>query len=244
MDRRDFLKYLGGVAALGALSGCGGGTSPDKVSYNNQPLFKNFGNIPFLPRRESGPQPPQTTTPSVSINDIVADIPLAAYSRSVWHANLPVRSRMNPMGYVNRITLHHDGSPQGNYDTSVSQVATTLRRIQSEHRKRMQAGDIGYHYIVDRSGNIWEGRNPAFQGAHVKDKNPHNLGVMMLGNFEKQRPTTAQLNSLQNLCHTLVKGYNIQPNNIYAHRELASTCCPGRIMLPYVTQIRGNLRSA
>ena len=56
--------------------------------------------------------------------------------------------------------------------------------------------DIGYHFAVDRAGRVWSCRPLVWQGAHVKDRNEGNIGVLVLGNFEIERPTSAQLNAL------------------------------------------------
>jgi hypothetical protein len=43
-------------------------------------------------------------------------------------------------------------------------------------------GDIGYHYIVDRSGAIWQGRRIRYQGAHARGSaNNGNIGIVLLG---------------------------------------------------------------
>ncbi|MBP5233431.1 MAG: N-acetylmuramoyl-L-alanine amidase [Planctomycetes bacterium] len=145
---------------------------------------------------------------------------------------------MTRMGGYDRITVHHEGNATPNYDSSVTAVAACLRRIQSEHCKRMGAGDIGYHFIIDRQGMIWQGRELCYQGAHVKSNNSNNIGIMCLGNFEIQQPTQAQVNTLASLCRALMAGYHIPANRLYGHRELRSTACPGRNLFPQLVNIR------
>lgn len=170
--------------------------------------------------------------------------PISAVGRGAWKAAKPASRRLNPMGAVQRVTIHHEGAPKANWDVASRQVADTLRRIQSAHFSRMKAGDIGYHYIIDRVGRVWEGRPVGYQGAHVKYNNKNNLGVMCLGNFEKQKPTQQQIIALDRLIHTLMHGYRVPVDRLYTHRDLRPTQCPGRYMLPVVEKIRLRLRLA
>jgi len=145
------------------------------------------------------------------------------------------------MGGVHRLTVHHDGNPKPNNDRDPNAVAATLRLIQSEHRKRMEAGDIGYHYAVDRSGQVWQGRDERYQGAHVADANPGNLGVLCLGNCDLQDPTPRQLESLERLLRHLMARHRVPASRLHIHRELANTRCPGDRLAGPVAQLRRRL---
>ena len=71
-----------------------------------------------------------------------------------------------------------------------------LEWIRNGHRGKGWS-DIGYHYIIDRSGVVWQGRDiTRWQGAHVKNRNENNIGVMCLGNFMLQQPSAAQVAAL------------------------------------------------
>lgn len=163
---------------------------------------------------------------------------ITAMSRKTWSAQTAQVLRMTRMKNCNKITVHHEGGAKPNYDVTVAAVSATLRKIQSGHNQRMNAGDIGYHFIIDRQGRIWQGRDLQFQGAHVKAHNPHNIGIMCLGNFELQKPTAAQVETLTRLCSALMQGYKITPNNVFAHRDLGNSLCPGKFLYPYVVSIR------
>jgi N-acetyl-anhydromuramyl-L-alanine amidase AmpD len=104
----------------------------------------------------------------------------------------------------------------------------------------MRAGDIGYHFIIDRAGRIWEGRPLIYQGAHVKDENEHNLGIMTLGNFDRQSPTTAQLMTLQHMLAYLRHQYSVPVSKVYTHQELNPTACPGLHLQPRIVAMRKN----
>lgn len=162
-----------------------------------------------------------------------------ALSRRMW-ANVAANpGKMRPMGQVKRITIHHEGSEKPNNDIMPFDVVATLRLIHSQHRQRMGAGDIGYHFIIDRTGMIWQGRDWTFQGAHTSGANVNNLGVMLLGNFEIQRPTQPQLDSLNRLTVSLVRKFGLNPSkDIYGHGDLCKTQCPGSNLRPQVDALR------
>ncbi|MDR1745097.1 MAG: peptidoglycan recognition protein family protein [Planctomycetota bacterium] len=165
-----------------------------------------------------------------------------AIGRNTWGATPAVPGKMKAMGGVTRITIHHEGSTPNN-DVTPAQVAATLRRVQSQHRKRMGAGDIGYHFIIDRTGTIWQGRDWQYQGAHTSGANANNLGVMLLGNFEEQQPTAAQLAALHSLTGSLVRKYGLNPSkDIYGHSDFRNTKCPGKYLKPQVQVMRVGLR--
>jgi hypothetical protein len=142
------------------------------------------------------------------------------------------------MNGVNRITIHHDAI---NSVGLIGQAETAMRleTIRMGHRSHNWA-DIGYHYVIDPSGRVWEGRPLWLQGAHVKDTNEHNIGVMCMGNFEQHQPTAAQLNSLDNFVAQLCRTHRIPVGRVYTHRELKPTLCPGRNLQRYVTVTRAN----
>lgn len=163
---------------------------------------------------------------------------LRAVSRQSWAVTPPNPQKMRAMNGVSRITVHHEGS-KANNDSTPAQVAATLQRIQGQHRKRMGAGDIGYHFIIDRTGTIWQGRDWRYQGAHTSGQNAHNLGVMLLGNFEIQQPTGAQLSSMRNLVLSLARMYNLDVRkSVYAHNDFGNTQCPGKNLKGHVTAFK------
>ena len=139
---------------------------------------------------------------------------------------------------VNRITIHHEGTPDAVYFSDPRTTAKRLESIRRGHRGRGWS-DIGYHYVVDRAGRVWEGRPLKYQGAHVKDQNEHNIGVMVLGNFNKQYPTDVQLTTLRSTVQYLRRRYHVSQGAIFTHQELNATSCPGRQLQPRVSTMRG-----
>lgn len=159
-------------------------------------------------------------------------------SRREWAGGDPIPSRMDRMTPVNRITVHHDGMDP-NWSTSRRDCAARIDLIRRAHQNR-HWGDIGYHYVIDRSGRVWEGRPLRYQGAHVKHHNEGNIGVMCLGNFERQSPSRAQLRALTEHLQRLMAEHNVPRSRVYTHQELGVTACPGRALQRYMVEARRN----
>ena len=158
-------------------------------------------------------------------------------ARSLWQPAAPILSRLRRApGSYRSVTIHHQG---GTINGHVKEEAVVhdLRAIQQAHFKK-RYGDIAYHFLVDYAGVVWEGRSLTYQGAHVSGNNVQNIGVMLCGNFEKQRPSDAQLDTLQLLTRLLQVYYRMSNRNVFAHRDLGHTACPGRYLYPYVEQLR------
>ena len=122
-----------------------------------------------------------------------------------------------------------------------------LERIRRSHRRRDGGrwGDIGYHYAIDPAGRIWSCRPLSWQGAHVKAHNEGNIGIVMLGNYDRQQVNAAQEAALQKALASLIKTYRVSTGNVRTHQEWAPTACPGRSLQAYVESLRrGSLARA
>ncbi len=166
---------------------------------------------------------PVQTTPVASGN---LSTPSGVIPRTNWAAYGPNVRLADPMVRVERITVHHDGMPPATLRTQ-NAVASRIEQIRRGHRRNGWA-DIGYHYIVDPQGRVWEGRPIALQGAHVKIANPRNMGILVLGNFEVERPTEQATSAVERFIVEQMRLHRVPASQIYTHRELAATACPGR----------------
>ena len=159
---------------------------------------------------------------------------ISLLSRARWVA-APVLGATEKMLAPKRITVHHSGGKTiGDLDRQAS--GQLIKSIQEDHQKHRHWSDIGYHYIIDTGGRIWEGRSVALVGAHAGSTsgNQANLGVLVLGNFDHQAPTAAELESLERLLEALRRRYGIPRSQVYGHGEvrreggLGPTNCPGK----------------
>jgi hypothetical protein len=134
------------------------------------------------------------------------------------------------------------------YDEPLEKVLTTIivhhsalplsdgpREIQQMHFEFKGYADIAYHFLIDETGQIYEGRSLTVRGAHAGGHNTGTVGVVLLGNFMVDDPTEAQLVSLRTLSACLIDEYSI--THMAGHRDFQPgvTDCPGdhlEILLP------------
>lgn len=144
------------------------------------------------------------------------------------------------------ITVHHTAMPLGSSSTLAGRSAE-LRTIQRAHLNRPEGwGDVGYHFLIDPEGRIYEGRRLSWRGAHVGGQNDHNLGVCLLGNFNEYKPTPAAIRSLERLLDDLRAKNGIPRSNVRYHRDwpTANTECPGDGLVPVVENYRRGLTTS
>ena len=168
--------------------------------------------------------------------------------RHRWNAGRPVKRKLDNMRGIRRLTIHH--SAVLSRDLSTRAVAMQIRSIQTFHIRQNGWGDIGYPFLIDPAGRIWEGRALAHQGAHAGGvNNNHNVGICLLGNFvpgrSGQNPTTAQVRSMENFVNWLSARYTIARRGMLTHKELKpGTICPGSRLQQIVNRMRRQLAVA
>lgn len=192
-------------------------------------------------RLASAAPPPPTPNPEP------AEASTTVIGRQSWHAAPALRREMVPMSTVERITIHH--SAMLAQPETAAEVADLVRSIQKTHQQGNGWADIGYHFLIDRSGRIWEGRPLEWQGAHAggPERNRGNIGICLLGNFvagpSGQLPSADQMQGLESLLHQLCQRYGLGPDDIVTHRELRATLCPGDRLQAAVERIRAEMRA-
>lgn len=136
------------------------------------------------------------------------------------------------------IVIHHSA-------TSVGGAA----RFDRDHRLVRGWDELGYHFVIGNGTDTPDGAvevGPRWpkqkHGAHCKTPNnfynEHGVGICLVGNFEKSRPTPAQLASLRKLIEFLCVEGGISPDKITTHGGVThQTACPGR-NFPSVATLR------
>jgi hypothetical protein len=166
----------------------------------------------------------------------------AIISRASWGAKKNTYCDSPRTGNETRgIVVHHTA---GSNSYSKSQSKAIVRATQAYHMKARDWCDIGYNFLVDRYGQIFEGRNGgvdrAVRGAHAGDKtvNTYTMGVSMMGTFTSSQPTAATKDAMVKLIgwrlgttfHAATGTYDVgsyRLNRIAGHRNVVSTACPG-----------------
>lgn len=172
---------------------------------------------------------------------------LAIERRASWRPLPANRGNLDRMQQPRRVTIHH--SAVYIRDPRPRAAAAQIGKIQREHMRNREYGDIGYHFLIDPSGRIWEGRELRYQGAHASGSNNiGNIGICLLGNFMRQRndgqgPTQAQVQSMEQLVVQMMRHYRFGGDALFCHSDFKNTACPGPRMQPIVKQFARKLQA-
>lgn len=161
--------------------------------------------------------------------------------RSTWRAAPVSRARLTPNHTAwNRITVHHSAEHSRTLGSgSAGEAAEMIRRIQRYHQRDQGYGDIGYHFLIDPRGRIFEGRSLEWQGAHAGgNDNVGNIGICVLGSYDQEAPSGAALAALKALIDELRRQTGIPARRVVAHKDLKVTVCPGDHLARWVGRYR------
>jgi len=155
---------------------------------------------------------------------------------------------------VTHLIVHHTAT--GNEATDWPAV---VRSIWNFHIFMNGWADIGYNYLVDPNGVVYEGRagGDNVVGAHFSRVNNGTMGVAMLGTFTSVAPPAKALNSLKKILAWKADQRNLDPTGtslhaasqlnlktISGHRDgPASTDCPGDSFYPLLPSIRTEVKN-
>lgn len=140
------------------------------------------------------------------------------------------------------ITIHHAGVLW----TNTSTPEQSIRNLQAYGKKRPQIEkpprntywpDLPYHFLIAPDGRIFEGRAIEYEPeTNTQYSLAGNVGVELMGDFEKQRPSPAQLDSVVRLTAWLMQQHKIEMEQVRTHRDAApgQTTCPGRDFYRYM----------
>lgn len=188
------------------------------------------------------------------LDDIIHSVDNQVLKRSRWYQNEKTH-----------IVVHHTVSDLKNIK-SPEDALKTINAIFKFHTETRDRWDIGYNFIIDPRGNIYEGRGgwESVMGAHVQYNNAPSLGIALLGNFEINEPTEKQLKALSKLSVALMVKYQINPSNsVYVHHEddhypyikdevkwvflwhkdIGKTACPGKNLYKKLGQIKKDIQA-
>ncbi|GMA39624.1 FG-GAP-like repeat-containing protein [Mobilicoccus caccae] len=162
-------------------------------------------------------------------------------SRAAWGADESIRKGRPSYGVVRGAIVHHTA---GTNNYSQSQVPAIMRGIYAFHVKDRGWSDIGYNFLVDKWGRIWEGRyggtNRAVIGAQASGFNEATMGISLMGDYRKVRPSTAAIDAMTRVIAWKASVHGFDPRgrfshrggtyrNVSGHRDVGSTSCPGLI---------------
>ncbi|MCA2217716.1 N-acetylmuramoyl-L-alanine amidase [Jidongwangia harbinensis] len=184
-------------------------------------------------------------------------------ARSGWQADETIVADPPEYSTDVRVMFVHHTAGTNNYRCADS--ARIVRGIQRYHVLSNGWNDIGYNFLVDRCGNLFEGRrggvNRAVLGAHTMGFNSHASAIAVLGDYRGRgvsatvRTRIAQVAAyklgaygqlpggrsvlVSNGSDRYAKGTSVTFNRISGHRDAGRTACPGDTLYGQLGAIRG-----
>jgi len=150
--------------------------------------------------------------------------------RSRWTSKAPGTNN-RPMGRVSRITIHHTAEHGA---VATLPDVEVIRRIENYHRNGRKWCAIGYHYLIGKDGRVYEGRPANLQGAHVLSENESNIGISVMGDFNRKLPSQRQLAALQGFLEDSRDRFKVGRSRVYGHRDLNRSECPGNALYAWL----------
>lgn len=170
--------------------------------------------------------------------------------RSSWGAKAPTGS-ISTATTLRMAVVHHTA---GSNDYTQAQVPGIIAGIQSYHQS-LGWSDIGYNFLVDKWGRIWEGRAGSIGGpvvgAHAAGANTGSVGVSLLGNYVSVAPPAQAIQAIGEVIGWKFALHGVDPNGtttltgdgsnkfpvgrtvtlptIVGHRDVGQTTCPGLV---------------
>ena len=128
---------------------------------------------------------------------------------------------------IKKLIIHCSASDYKTHDN--------IETIRKWHVEENGWSDIGYHFVIVKSGGIFVGRDAMTVGAHAKGHNHDSLGICMTGDTIL---SSEQLNACISLCRTLMMGFGLKSSDVIGHCEIdPGKTCPNLDM----TWFRKNL---
>ena len=152
------------------------------------------------------------------------------YARAQWGADESLRfdsggheiwpPEFSPM---QKAIVHHTAGRNNDPNP-----AATVRAIYYDKTVNSDFGDIGYNFLIDEQGRIYEGRysreyepgeehlaedlaGNIVRGGHARDFNDGTVGIALLGNFQNRQPTNAARNALEKLLAWKLERHGLDP---------------------------------
>ncbi len=161
---------------------------------------------------------------------------------------------------VTHLVIHHTADQQ--YSGSGTDFSQVVNYYYQLHTDVFGWDDIGYNYLIDPDGVVYQGRASGLKGAHFSCMNDSTLGIALIGDFQVEQPSTQMLEVLDSLLlyETCDKGINVldaqyhlasdlQLSRIIGHLDgnaslegcPSGTVCPGQNVYPLLNAFRDSV---
>jgi hypothetical protein len=186
-------------------------------------------------------------------------------SRAGWEADETIKRAAPRYAPALKLAIVHHTAGSNSY--TPAQAAAIVRGIEIYHVKANGWNDIGYNFLIDRYGTVYEGRAGGIErnviGAHALGFNTGSAGVALIGDFQSATPPPAMIESLVRLLSWRLDIAHVDPLSTVAdtsagnpvfragrvvilqaisgHRDTGPTDCPGNVAYAMLPAIRGRV---
>jgi len=217
-----------------------------KVDFSNQDIGKNFTvnfNLFDTSKQVGG----------TSISADSAGLGPNIISRSAWGANEKYMTWKPDYAGVKAIVIHHTAGEEG---ALAADQMSVVRNLYYGHAVSNGWGDIGYNFVIDVNGNIYEGReggNGVIAG-HTLGYNSGTIGIVLIGDYNVRTMSPDQYQALTDLVAYESYVNQIDPTGqvylknktiptIVGHKDLNATLCPGVSIYERITDLKGKAKT-
>ena len=196
---------------------------------------------------------PATVTPGTGAPTFI--------TREEWNADTVDTSRLSYAKELKAICIHHTG---GSNTYTAAQSPQVVRGMFTYHTKTLGWADLGYNVVVDKYGQVFEGRAGGLHrnvaGAHARGFNTGSCGISVMGDYMDIPVPTAALNAIATvaawkLASTFTQDvygtetWTVTTSNVkrsgtfsmphlFAHRDVNYTDCPGDTYYGQLPELR------
>jgi uncharacterized protein with LGFP repeats len=185
-------------------------------------------------------------------------------SRAGWGADESLIEE--PSAYIERIDAAFVHHTTDNNSYSCVDSPAIVRSLMLYHVQSLDWNDIGYNFLVDKCGTVFEGRHGGIDqpvmGAHTYGFNSYSTGIAVIGNFATDGvPTTVITDAVARVAAWKLGQYGVSPTGsvtltaggdtgvwdqgeratlrtISGHRDGFATECPGDSLYAKLGDIR------
>ncbi|MEV6489287.1 N-acetylmuramoyl-L-alanine amidase, partial [Actinoplanes sp. NPDC051633] len=183
-------------------------------------------------------------------------------TRAQWGANEAIVKEAPQYTPGVKVVFVHHTATSNNY--SCADSASIVRGIEAYHVRSNGWNDIGYNFLVDKCGRLFEGRRGgvtrAVLGAHTLGFNTYSSAIAVIGNYDARSAPSRVRQVIAQVAAYKLGGYGISPlgksvmissgsdryprgtrvalNRISGHRDTGRTTCPGGALYGQLASIR------
>jgi len=223
---RDLVEDRGPTGGLRLTPDPDSGRGPDSEAAQGPDPRRSLAKEPG-PNRDLSRDPNQDPGPNSTVEFVPASPPPPMSTETAAAPRPPITSRAGwgadegispegpiylPGGKVKAVVVHHTAESN---DYTCAQAPAVIRAIYAYHVQQLGWRDIGYNFLVDKCGTVYEGRKGGVDrpvmGAHTYGFNAETTGISVLGTFTSGAPSKEAMTSVARLAAWKLGLYGVDP---------------------------------